>query len=171
MAYNYDALYASEPHALGAQTKDIATFLDGLALSGARILDVGCGQGRDALPLARAGHDVTGVDLSPTGVNDMIVDAEREGLSIIGHVADITAYRPDGHFDVLLIDRTLHMLDHAPRAATFAALIPCVTEGGWLVLADETSNLAGFRVALQRDDRTWDIDRCAKGLLFAQNKG
>ena len=101
----------------------------------------------------------------------MIVDAEREGLSIIGHVADITAYRPDGHFDVLLIDRTLHMLDHAPRAATFAALIPCVTEGGWLVLADETSNLAGFRVALQRDDRTWDIDRCAKGLLFAQNKG
>jgi len=34
----------------------------------ASVLDLGCGQGRDALFIARMGHDVLGVDLSPTGI-------------------------------------------------------------------------------------------------------
>ncbi len=171
MAYNYEDLYASEPHALGDQTKDIAEFMHDLALNRARILDVGCGQGRDALPLARAGHDVTGVDLSPSGVASMCAEADAEGLTITGHVADITTYAPDGLFDVVLIDRTLHMLDEAPRATTFQSLIKAVTPNGWLIMADETSNLPAFRAALDADSRTWTIERCAKGLLFAQSGG
>lgn len=170
MAYDYEELYASEAHALGAQTDSIAMFLTGLGLQSARILDVGCGQGRDALPLARLGHDVTGVDLSPSGVASMVADAQAEGLSITGHVADITAYAPDGMFDVMLIDRTLHMLGDAPRAAVFATLIDATKNGGWLVVADETSNLPAFKTALKGDSRNWEIERCAKGLLFAQTR-
>ena len=170
MSYDYEELYASEANALGAQTQAIATFLAGLNLNRARILDVGCGQGRDALPLAQAGHDVTGVDLSPSGVASMVADAKTKGLTITGYVADITTYTPGGTFDVLLIDRTLHMLDEPSRAATFDRLIQSVRSGGWLVMADETSNLPAFRAALDNDTRIWAIERCAKGMLFAQTK-
>ena len=45
--------------------QEIAFLLDLLALpKGARILDVGCGPGRHAVELARAGLDVVGVDVS-----------------------------------------------------------------------------------------------------------
>lgn len=171
MSYDYEKLYASEPHALGAQTDELAAFLAQLDLTAAQILDVGCGQGRDALPLARAGHEVTGVDLSPSGVAAMCAEAADEGLQVTGHVADITAYRPDSLFDVLLIDRTLHMLNRDARRATFAALLGAVKDGGWLVMADETANLPDFRKGLDADARVWRVERCGKGLLFAQQTG
>lgn len=171
MSYDYDALYATEPHALGAQTKSIAAFVAGLDLTCAHILDVGCGQGRDALPLARAGHSVTGVDLSPSGVAAMLAEAAAEGLTVTGHVADITTFTPRHAYDVLLIDRTLHMLAADPRATVFASLITCLAPNGWLVLADEKANLPAFLRALEDDKRNWTVERCSKGLLFAQVSG
>lgn len=171
MSYDYEALYASEPDALGGQTKSLAQFLSKIAPAPCRILDVGCGQGRDALPLARAGHDVTGVDLSPSGVAAMVDAAKAEALAVTGHVADITEYVPDGQFDVVLVDRTLHMLHAAPRAATLLTLMAATNDGGWLVVADETSNLPAMRAALLADDRPWTVERCVRGMLFAQQTG
>lgn len=48
MVYNYDALYATEPNALGAPTPAFVQFFETFANPVARVLDVGCGQGRDA---------------------------------------------------------------------------------------------------------------------------
>ena len=142
------------------------------------MLDVGCGQGRDALPLARMGHDVVGVDLSPKGIADLAAAAAAEGLAVTGHVADITAFVPEGHFDALLFDRTLHMLDAADRHAVLARLIGHLRPGGVLLLADETSNMAGFRAVLDASGLGWDIltDRGgiplrAAGLKAQSNSG
>jgi SAM-dependent methyltransferase len=46
---------------------DVAFYLEEAARAGASsaVLEVGCGTGRLTLPLARAGHEVTGIDLSP----------------------------------------------------------------------------------------------------------
>ena len=42
-----------------------ARLIDAMAPRGARILDVGCGQGRTGAYLHSRGHRVTGVDLDP----------------------------------------------------------------------------------------------------------
>ena len=42
-----------------------ARFVDAMAPRGARILDAGCGSGRLGGALAKAGHDVVGVDVDP----------------------------------------------------------------------------------------------------------
>ena len=60
--------YAERWRRLEASGQDIhgeARLLDAMAARGARILDAGCGSGRLGGHLARAGHDVTGVDLDP----------------------------------------------------------------------------------------------------------
>ena len=112
MGFDYDALYAETPDALGAQTAEFAAYFAKLAPP-LRVLDVGCGQGRDALPLARVGFEVVGVDLSPAGIERMV--AAGVGLPLSGVAADIRDYRPEVLFDVILIDRTQHMLSEDRR--------------------------------------------------------
>ena len=168
MTYDYDRLYGKTPEALGDQTPAIAAVLDGLGRPALRILDIGCGQGRDALPLARRGHRVTGVDLSPNGIRDMTTAAAREGLAVEGIVADIVTWRPEGCFDLLLIDRTLHMLARPARAAVLARLIAHVACGGRILIADKPANMAGPEAVLAADRRPWSTTRRAPGLLIAR---
>lgn len=82
MGYDYDKLYGETRDALGPPTKAFVDFFDRLETKQARVLDVGCGQGCDALFIARAGHRVVGVDLSPNGIRDLTEAARREGLHI-----------------------------------------------------------------------------------------
>src|SRR5919199_2923924 len=44
---------------------DLPLYLDLAASQGGRVLELACGSGRVALPLARAGHMVVGFDTSP----------------------------------------------------------------------------------------------------------
>ena len=80
-------------------------------LRGKRILDVGCGEGEDAVLLAKLGATVTGLDLSPGAIG---VARQRAALNgVAGQVsficAPLTSARlPPGSFDVVWIDNLLH---------------------------------------------------------------
>lgn len=68
-----------------------------------RILDVGCGYGRLAVPLAVAGHQVKGLDLSPTMIMAAQENAAAAGVSIpfvVGSMTDLPY--DEGSFDVVL---------------------------------------------------------------------
>lgn len=167
MATDYEKYYRDARHALGEPTKEFVQFFEEYPGTNARILDVGCGQGRDALFLARRGHRVLGVDASPTGVSDMIAESKTEGLDIQGEVADIRNYRPEGEFDIVLIDRTLHMLNEAERLKVLSSLVCHVARNGHLLIADERSNMAGFNRILEASELNWKINKQNKGFLFA----
>jgi tRNA/tmRNA/rRNA uracil-C5-methylase (TrmA/RlmC/RlmD family) len=57
----------------------------------ARVLDVGCGYGRIALPLVRAGYEVEGIDLSENLVEAALRAAEIENLRIHFAVGSMTS--------------------------------------------------------------------------------
>ncbi|HHC30170.1 MAG TPA: class I SAM-dependent methyltransferase, partial [Rhodobacterales bacterium] len=133
-----------------------------------RVLDIGCGQGRDALFIARAGHAVVGVDLSPNGIGDLKAAAQREHLAIDGIVADITTFAPPGTFDIILIDRTLHMLAEAARLTVLARLLDHVTPKGWVLIADERANIAGFQQVIADHRAAWLTERAKGGTLFVR---
>ena len=130
MACNYEALYENTPDALGAPTQVFVDFFQSRSDTVLHVLDVGCGQGRDALHIARAGHSVVGVDLSPHGVQAMVAAGQSEGLPIEGDVTDICDYTPSDTFDVVLIDRTLHMLVESTRLAVLKVLLDHVNDQG-----------------------------------------
>lgn len=172
MSYDYEALYRETPEALGeASPKVLKAFADHIP-EGLRVLDVGCGQGRDALALARRGYSVIGIDQAPSGIRDMTAAAAREKLDVTGHVADLRTWDPDEHLpapvQVLLCDRTLHMLAGGDRQAVFARLVKGVAPGGFVVIIDEASNLPGLRAVLEASDRLGDVLHARKGDLFVK---
>ena len=79
-----------------------------------RILDVGCGYGRIAVPLALAGHRVAGLDLSETMVRAAQTAAEAAGVSIAFVVGSMTEMPyADSSFDgVLCLWSAFHELLH-----------------------------------------------------------
>ncbi|SHH74880.1 class I SAM-dependent methyltransferase [Cognatishimia maritima] len=168
MAYNYDKLYRDTPNALGSPTPIFVDFFNTINRAPQRVLDVGCGQGRDALFFARLGHRVVGVDLSANGIRDLRAAAKAENLPISGLVADITKYTPDGNFEIILIDRTLHMLDQTAQRHVLTTLLDHVTPKGWVLIADETSNIAGFRQTIAAHHSTCSIQYAKRGYLFLQ---
>lgn len=80
-------------------------------LAGHRVLDVGCGMGDNAILLALAGAEVTGVDVSPRSVEIAERRARATGLPVAPRFvcAPIeTADLPAGAFDVVWGDGVLH---------------------------------------------------------------
>lgn len=166
MAYDYEQLYQTTPKALGEPTQVFVDFFAARSDESLRVLDIGCGQGRDALFIGRSGHSVLGIDLSPSGIRDLNNAAKEENLDVSGIVADITEYEPDENFDVVLIDRTLHMLDETDRLTTLQTLLDRVGRGGWCLIADERTNIAGFKRVAASHRVEWEIVKEQKGYLF-----
>jgi len=73
-----------------------------------KLLDLGCGQGRDSISLVKIGYKVTGIDNSKVGINQMNLISEKEGFNIIGLVGDIYTFDNYKDFDIVLIDSIFH---------------------------------------------------------------
>jgi SAM-dependent methyltransferase len=98
---------------------------------GMKVLDVACGTGNLALPAARIGADVTGVDIAPNLIEQAIANVEREGLKAkfdVGDAEDMP-YQ-DGEFDVVM---TMFGAMFAPRPDVTASELKCVCKSGGLI--------------------------------------
>ncbi len=88
-----------------------------LARSPARVLDVGCGQGTQALRAARAGHEVTGIDLSRKLLArfEQALAAEPAGVSarvrLIHGAGERAPELVSGRFDLVMCHGVLMYLD------------------------------------------------------------
>jgi SAM-dependent methyltransferase len=67
-----------------------------------RLLLVGCGTGRDLVPLLARGHPVTAMEPVPACAEAARARVARQGLSAEVLAADITACCPPGPFDVVI---------------------------------------------------------------------
>lgn len=163
----YDAVYAEGPDALGAPYKEILAHFTTLKPP-LDVLDLGAGQGRDAIPIAQMGFYVTAVDNSTVGLGDLDAKARALGLPITTINADLTEYSPSKGFDVLLADRTFHMLALEERQACLARCLAVANPRAHAIVVDERSNLPGIKSVFEQDRVPWHITYENKGFLFLQ---
>ena len=105
------------------------------------VLDLGCGQGRDALFIARKGHTLLGVDSAQTSIKQMLKLAVRENLNVNGIVADIIDFEADDVYDVVLIVRVLLILQsNKIRKSVLEKYSSAVCNDGYYLIADTPKN-------------------------------
>jgi SAM-dependent methyltransferase len=121
-----------------------------------RVLDVGMGQGTQALRLARAGHEVTGLEKDPTMIAAAreALAAEPEGIRermriIEGDGRETGVHFLPGSFDVVLCHGVLMYVDEPDPL--LAGLARMLAPGGLLSLLVRNGDALAMRPGLSGD--------------------
>ena len=123
----------------------IGTSGDG-RLDGLRILDIGCGGGILAEPMARLGGQVTGIDATPEAIEAAQAHAMSAGLTIDYQCTTAEALAESGaHYDLVYASEVIeHVTDRKLFAASMAAML---APGGTVVITTINRTLASFALA------------------------
>jgi 2-polyprenyl-6-hydroxyphenyl methylase/3-demethylubiquinone-9 3-methyltransferase len=137
LAFIRDALcdhYGGDPKALDC-------------LSGLGILDVGCGGGILAEPLARLGAKVTGIDPAEENVAAARLHASESGLAIDYRAETIEAVAEEGkRFDLVIASEVVEHVTDVPLFVHHCA--ECVKPGGLMVATTINRTLKSFALAI-----------------------
>jgi len=111
------------------------------ALAPGRVIDLACGEGRNAIWLAERGWQVVGADFSEVGLRKARELANRRGVNVEWVAADLLDYRPDPRaFDLVLVFYL--QVPAAERRPILQAAAEAVAPGGtFLLVAHDSTNL------------------------------
>ena len=103
-------------------------------------IDVGAGEGRNAVWLASRGWTVTAVDFSQVGLDKASALATEHGVTVDTVRADATTWSPDGEVDLVVLSYLQLPIDQQQAVLTHAAT--WLNPGGTLfVIAHDRSNV------------------------------
>jgi SAM-dependent methyltransferase len=129
---DWDELYTAEEQVWSGDPNG-ALVAEAGGLAPGRALDVGCGEGADAVWLALRGWDVTAVDVSRVALDRAAAAAEEAGASVRWlHAGLLDVAVPDGGFD--LVSAQYPALLRTPGADAERALLAAVAPGGTLLV-------------------------------------
>jgi SAM-dependent methyltransferase len=123
---------------VGEQDPDRMMIEQYAALCGSPILELACGTGRALLPLARQGHQVTGVDISPEMLAIARRKVEAEGLAdrVTLVEQDMRRLALDGRFNLafVAVNSFMHLLTADDQVAALSLIREHLNPGGRLLL-------------------------------------
>jgi SAM-dependent methyltransferase len=120
-----DRVWSGNPN--GALVTEVAGLTPG------RALDVGCGEGADAVWLARQGWDVTALDVSQVALERAALHAEQAGVQVRWvHAGLLEASLSPGGFD--LVSAQYPALRRSAANEAERALLAAVAPGGVLLV-------------------------------------
>lgn len=116
-------------------------------LAGRRVLDIGCGGGLLAEAMARAGAEVTGIDVTPANIEVARLHAATAGLAVDYRHASAEALAAAGErFDVVL---NMEVVEHVVDVFGFMdAAASLVAPGGDMFVATLNRTLAGWLIGI-----------------------
>jgi SAM-dependent methyltransferase len=149
------ATYDDSPETFGPGAADaVAEVLAGLA-GGGRALELGIGTGRIALPLARRGVDVHGIDLSRAMVARL--RAKPGGDAIAVTIGDFATAKADGTFRLayLVFNTIMNLTTQEAQVACFRNAAAHLEPGGCFVIEVRVPDLR--RLPPGQDVLPWQV--------------
>lgn len=147
-----------EPDVVGPAVDLLAELADG-----GRALEFGIGTGRIALPLARRGVPVHGIDLSQAMVARLRAKPGGDALDVT--IGDFATTRVDGPFSVayLVFNTIMNLTTQADQVACFANAATHLAPGGCFVIEVGVPDLRSLppgqtMVPFQRSPTRWAFD-------------
>ncbi len=119
----------------------------GPPLSGLTVLDIGCGAGLFAEPLARLGGEVLGIDPAPASIGVARRHAEETGAKLSYRVATVEQLADEtARFDIVA---AMEVVEHVADPARFVAEAGSLLKPGGLFLASTLNRtLRSFALAI-----------------------
>ncbi|KTE00793.1 bifunctional 3-demethylubiquinone 3-O-methyltransferase/2-octaprenyl-6-hydroxy phenol methylase [Sphingopyxis sp. H038] len=126
------------------------------ALAGRAALDVGCGAGLLAEPLARMGAKVTGVDAAPENIAAAQGHAAGQGLSISYFAGELAAL-PPSTFDLVT---SMEVVEHVTDPAAFIGeLAARLAPGGLMILSTPNRTMLSKLLLVEAAERVGAVPR------------
>ena len=130
----YDQRYAGREFYWGKKPSTMCDRVIEITSPGAdfppKLLDLGCGEGRDAVYFARYGFEVVGLDLSLPGLEKTRRYAEEIGVYVKTIHADVVDHELEDTYDVIFSTGTLHYLPPEVRSQRFQNYKDCTSPDG-----------------------------------------
>jgi SAM-dependent methyltransferase len=131
-AHEWDARYRERDGAIWSGRPNGRLLVEAVGLASGRALDVGCGEGADAIWLALNGWTVTAIDVSEVAVSRARAAAELAGAAVEWICGDVlqTAFQ-EGSFD--LVSMQYPALPKVAGETAMRALLDAVQPSGLLL--------------------------------------
>ncbi len=156
----YDQVYSQDPAHFGTgPTPLLERFVERIP-AGGRVLDIGVGQGRNALVLARSGFQVTGIDTSEVAIRTVTQVAAREKLPVTLWHGNFLDYRPAEPFAAILCFGLLQTLSRRDGASLMYRLLEWTRPAAWAFLTAWHVDDPAYDQVRSQAGSTWETVGC-----------
>ncbi len=145
MVKNYEEIYSKSELYWGAKPSDLVRRFAELAPTGAA-LDLGMGEGRDALYLAGLGFSVTGVESAHSGVTKCLGIARKKNLHVKAVSGDVRTFPiPKNRYAIIVAMNLFQFFSKADTQKIIDRAVAGLKRGGLLVCESFTIDDPHFK--------------------------
>jgi tellurite methyltransferase len=137
---HYDKLYRGEDHDdyAGSMVSE-GVFTAARFLRTGAAMDLGAGEGRNALYLAERGFKTTAIDISAEGIEKIKRRAEAQGIKLEAEVRDVTKIEFGNHYDLLVANFLFHFMSREDGLQLIRKMQGHTLDGGLNVITAFTT--------------------------------